>query len=44
MCTAGRYTFDLAFDNIIQCAVVSHPSLLNLPEDLEVTHIILIAA
>ncbi|KAG1743127.1 dienelactone hydrolase [Suillus lakei] len=34
-CFGGRYTFDLAFDNIIQCAVVSHPSLLNLPDDLE---------
>ncbi|KAG1801755.1 hypothetical protein EV424DRAFT_1351881 [Suillus variegatus] len=39
----GRHTFDLAFDNIIQCAVVSHLSLLNLPDDLEVTHIILVA-
>ncbi|KAG1860245.1 hypothetical protein DFJ58DRAFT_274037 [Suillus subalutaceus] len=28
-------TFDLAFDNVIQCAVVSHPSLLNIPADLE---------
>ncbi|KAG2144592.1 dienelactone hydrolase [Suillus clintonianus] len=34
-CFGGRYTFDLAFDNIIQCAVVSHPSLLDLPDDLE---------
>ncbi|KAG2040096.1 Alpha/Beta hydrolase protein [Suillus americanus] len=34
-CFGGRYTFDLAFDNVIQCAVVSHPSLLNIPADLE---------
>jgi len=34
-CFGGRYTFDLAFDNIIQCAVVAHPSLLKVPEDLE---------
>jgi hypothetical protein len=33
---SGRYTFDLAFENIIKVAVVSHPSLLNVPEDLEV--------
>jgi len=43
MFTACRHTLDLAFDNIIQCAVVSHLSLLNLPDDLEVTHIILVA-
>ncbi|KAG1817091.1 dienelactone hydrolase [Suillus subaureus] len=34
-CFGGRYTFDLAFDNAIQCAVVSHPSLLKVPNDLE---------
>ncbi|KAG2063790.1 alpha/beta-hydrolase [Suillus decipiens] len=34
-CFGGRYTFDLAFDNIIQCSVVAHPSLLKVPEDLE---------
>ncbi|KAG1823956.1 Alpha/Beta hydrolase protein [Suillus subaureus] len=34
-CFGGRYTFDLAFDNVIQCAVVSHPSLLKVPNDLE---------
>jgi hypothetical protein len=32
----GRYTFDLAFENIIKVAVVSHPSLLKVPDDLEV--------
>ena len=32
----GRYTFDLAFENVIKVAVVSHPSLLKVPEDLEV--------
>ncbi|KAG1898558.1 uncharacterized protein F5891DRAFT_1190631 [Suillus fuscotomentosus] len=35
MCTAGRHTLNLAFNNITQCAVVSHLSLLNLPDDLE---------
>jgi len=34
-CFGGRYTFDLAFENIIKVAVVSHPSLLKVPEDLE---------
>ncbi|KAH7885747.1 Alpha/Beta hydrolase protein [Phlebopus sp. FC_14] len=34
-CFGGRYTFDLAFDNIIKVAVVAHPSLLKVPEDLE---------
>lgn len=34
--TAGRYVFDLAFDDIISVGVVSHPSLLKVPEDLEV--------
>ena len=32
----GRYTFDLAFDNIIKVAAVAHPSLLRVPADLEV--------
>jgi hypothetical protein len=31
----GRYVFDLAFENIIKVAVVSHPSLLQIPADLE---------
>ncbi len=35
-CFGGRYVFDLAFDNVIQVAAVSHPSLLKVPEDLEV--------
>ncbi|KAG2142850.1 dienelactone hydrolase [Suillus bovinus] len=34
-CFGGRYTFDLAFENIIQCTVVSHPSFLRIPDDLE---------
>ncbi|KAK7050315.1 dienelactone hydrolase endo-1,3,1,4-beta-D-glucanase [Favolaschia claudopus] len=34
-CFGGRYTFDLAFDRVISVAVVSHPSLLKVPEDLE---------
>src|SRR6266849_2523359 len=31
----ARLVFDLAFDNVIQAAVVAHPSLLK-PEDLDV--------
>ncbi|KAG6898562.1 hypothetical protein C0993_006011 [Termitomyces sp. T159_Od127] len=34
-CFGGRYVFDLAFDNAIQVAATSHPSLLKIPEDLE---------
>jgi len=35
-CFAGRYVFDLALENIIKVAAVSHPSLLKIPDDLEV--------
>ncbi|KAL5492295.1 hypothetical protein ACEPAI_3742 [Sanghuangporus weigelae] len=34
-CFGARYVFDLAFDGVIKAAVVSHPSLLQVPEDLE---------
>jgi len=34
-CFGGRYTFDLAFENVIKVAVVSHPSFLKVPDDLE---------
>lgn len=34
-CFGGRYVFDLAFENIISASVVSHPSLLEIPADLE---------
>ncbi|KAG2089647.1 hypothetical protein BD769DRAFT_1679877 [Suillus cothurnatus] len=34
-CFSGCYTFDLAFNNIIQCIVVSHPSLFMDPDDLK---------
>jgi dienelactone hydrolase len=34
-CFGGRYAFDLAFDGVIKAAVVSHPSLLEKPADLE---------
>ncbi|KAF8878877.1 Alpha/Beta hydrolase protein [Infundibulicybe gibba] len=34
-CLGGRYAFDLAFDGVITAAVVCHPSLLQVPEDLE---------
>jgi hypothetical protein len=33
----ARIVFDLAFDNVIQAAVVAHPSFLK-PEDLDVRH------
>lgn len=33
-CFGGRYVFDLAFENITSVSIASHPSLLNLPEDL----------
>ncbi|KAF8876791.1 dienelactone hydrolase endo-1,3,1,4-beta-D-glucanase [Gymnopilus junonius] len=34
-CFGGRYVFDLAFENIIKAGVVAHPSLLQVPADLE---------
>ncbi|KAJ7435159.1 hypothetical protein B0H11DRAFT_1756473, partial [Mycena galericulata] len=34
-CFGGRYIFDLAFDNVIVAAATSHPSLLQIPADLE---------
>jgi len=34
-CLGARYVFDLAFDGVIKAAVVSHPSLIEVPEDLE---------
>jgi len=34
-CFGARYVFDLAFDHVIKVGVVAHPSLLNVPEDLE---------
>lgn len=34
--STARYVFDLAFENIIKVSVVSHPSLLEKPADLEV--------
>lgn len=37
---AGRYVFDLAFDNVIKVGVVSHPSLLKTPDDLEVHRVL----
>ncbi|KAJ3568990.1 hypothetical protein NP233_g5351 [Leucocoprinus birnbaumii] len=33
-CFGGRYVFDLAFENIIKASVVCHPSLLEIPADL----------
>ena len=33
----ARYVFDLAFENVNHVAVVSHPSLLKIPDDLEVS-------
>ncbi|KAJ7237266.1 dienelactone hydrolase endo-1,3,1,4-beta-D-glucanase [Mycena haematopus] len=34
-CFGGRYVFDLAFENIIAASAVAHPSLLQIPADLE---------
>ncbi|KAF8056068.1 dienelactone hydrolase endo-1,3,1,4-beta-D-glucanase [Lyophyllum atratum] len=34
-CFGGRYVFDLAFENVIKVAATSHPSLLQIPADLE---------
>ncbi|KAF8074669.1 dienelactone hydrolase endo-1,3,1,4-beta-D-glucanase [Lyophyllum atratum] len=34
-CLGGRYVFDLGFENIIKVAATSHPSLLQVPTDLE---------
>jgi len=31
----ARYVFDIAFENIIKVAVVSHPSFLEFPADFE---------
>ncbi|KAG1738874.1 uncharacterized protein EDB91DRAFT_1347503 [Suillus paluster] len=39
-CFGDRYTFDLAFNNVIKCAVVAHLLLLTVPNDLEITPII----
>ncbi|THH08253.1 hypothetical protein EW145_g2824 [Phellinidium pouzarii] len=33
-CFGARYAFDLAFDKVIKVIAVSHPSLLQVPEDL----------
>ena len=35
-CYGGRTCFDLAFTNDIQVVAVAHPSLLKIPDDLEV--------
>jgi dienelactone hydrolase len=35
-CFGARYAMDLALENITKAIVMSHPSLLQLPEDLEV--------
>ncbi|KAK7027270.1 hypothetical protein VNI00_015359 [Paramarasmius palmivorus] len=34
-CFGGRYVFDLAIDNVIKAGAASHPSLLQIPADLE---------
>ncbi|KAJ7708957.1 Alpha/Beta hydrolase protein [Mycena rosella] len=34
-CFGGRYVFDLAFDGVISAGATSHPSLLQVPADLE---------
>lgn len=35
-CFGARYVFDLAFENLINVAVVSHPTFLEAPKDFEV--------
>jgi hypothetical protein len=37
----GRYVFNLAFENAIAAAVVSHPSLLKIPADLQVSNVVI---
>ncbi|KAJ7261866.1 dienelactone hydrolase endo-1,3,1,4-beta-D-glucanase [Mycena rebaudengoi] len=34
-CFGGRYVFDLAFEGVLSASVVAHPSLLQVPADLE---------
>ncbi|TFK39472.1 chlorocatechol-degradation protein [Crucibulum laeve] len=34
-CFGGRYVFDLGFENVIAVGATSHPSLLQVPADLE---------
>ncbi|THU91937.1 dienelactone hydrolase endo-1,3,1,4-beta-D-glucanase [Dendrothele bispora CBS 962.96] len=34
-CFGARYVFDLAFTNLISVSVVSHPSLLKVPDDIQ---------
>ncbi|KAJ6621450.1 Alpha/Beta hydrolase protein [Mycena sp. CBHHK59/15] len=34
-CFGGRYVFDLAFEGVLSAAATSHPSLLQVPADLE---------
>ncbi|KAK7047551.1 hypothetical protein VNI00_006319 [Paramarasmius palmivorus] len=34
-CFGGRYVFDLGFENVIKVGATSHPSLLQVPADLE---------
>ena len=36
-CYGGRLAFNLAFDNLVEVVVVSHPSLLVIPDDLMVS-------
>ncbi|KAF8548854.1 alpha/beta-hydrolase [Imleria badia] len=33
-CFSARFVFDLAFEGVIKAAAVSHPSFLNIPDDL----------
>lgn len=34
-CFSGKQVFDLARDGVIKAAIVAHPSLLVIPDDLE---------
>jgi dienelactone hydrolase len=35
-CFGGRYSVDLAIENVTKVIVISHPSMLQVPEDFEV--------
>jgi dienelactone hydrolase len=35
-CLGGRYALDLACENVTKAVVLSHPSMVNVPDDFEV--------
>ena len=38
-CFGGRYVWDLAYDDVIKVAATAHPSLIQIPADLEVSEL-----